>query len=91
MSSFRGIFVRIRNTDHAQIIIPGINTATEIQVRARDGPPTLKMEGQRMFVVNPAIRNGRVNSPIFLPLPTRIFNFIIVVFIFFSEPNNIST
>jgi hypothetical protein len=79
MSSFLGILVSIRYTVQNHTIIPGINMIIENHIRIVDGPPALKKSGKIRFNVRPAIRNGRVNRPIFLPLPTRIFNFIMVI------------
>ena len=75
--SFLGIFVNIKTTVHIQMIIPKISIISEIKKSVQFDPPSEKTAGKYIFANTPAIRNGRVKIPIFLPLPTKTFSFIL--------------
>jgi hypothetical protein len=82
ISFFLGVFVKIKTTDHIQIVMPGMRMIMEITFRTIDGPPTLKKNGNRIFRIKPTIKNGNVSSPILSPLPISAFSFIFFPSIF---------
>jgi len=80
ISCFFGIFVRIRATDQIQLIIPITKKPTEMPDNNPEVLFTLKNPGNLIFSKIPVIKNGKVKSAIFLPLPTSAFNFMMSYF-----------
>jgi hypothetical protein len=76
ISSSLGILIRIKTTDHIQVINPGMRKTMEITLTALEGPPTLNNDGKRRFNTKPMAKNGKVNNPILSPLPTSTFSFM---------------
>jgi hypothetical protein len=49
----------------------------ETTLRLVGGPPTLNGDGNAIFRISPANKNGNISRPILSPLPTRALRFML--------------
>jgi hypothetical protein len=71
-----GTFININICDQIQFIRPIISTMVEIINNKDDGPPIIKYDGNKIFIMMPIIIIGNIILPVLSPIPINSLIFI---------------